>query len=116
MVFQFEKKAFNGEPMPDGLSLPDQCAYRFLSSLYRDIRAGAITKDQAAVEKGKMTYQYSIVVGLFQNWREMGEKWTQHYKNMEGAANRYAKERSLENADRLYQAVYGVPVPKEVVP
>lgn len=116
MIFPFETIAANGEPMPDGLSLVDQCAFYFLQEMYRGLRTGAKTREQAAEEKGKMTYQYSIVVGLFQNWREMGEKWTQHYKNMEGAANRYAKERSLENADRLYQAVYGVPVPKEVVP
>lgn len=30
---------------------------------------------------------------------------------MEGTADQYAKERTLEHADQLYQAVYGVPVP-----
>ena len=55
MVFPFEREAEQGLPMPDGLDLPDQMAYQFLPSLYRDIKAGSITRDQAALDKGKMT-------------------------------------------------------------
>ena len=36
-------------------------------------------------------------------------------KAVELAANAYAKERTLENADRLYQAIYGVEAPGSYV-
>lgn len=29
MIFPFEREAEQGAPMPDGLSLPDQLAFRF---------------------------------------------------------------------------------------
>ena len=34
-------------------------------------------------------------------------------QNIERAANRYAKDRTLENADTLYKAIYQVPVTKK---
>lgn len=60
MIFPFEREAEQGAPMPDGLSLPDQLAFRFLSSMYASIRAGSITRERAISDKGKMTYQYNI--------------------------------------------------------
>ena len=60
MIFPFEREAEHGAPMPDGLSLPDQLAFRFLSSMYASIRAGSITRERAISDKGKMTYQYNI--------------------------------------------------------
>ena len=56
MVFPYETEAANGEPMPDGLSLVDQCAFYFLQTMYRGLRTGSKDRDQAIKEKGKMHY------------------------------------------------------------
>ena len=47
MVFPYETEAANGEPMPDGLSLVDQCAFYFLQTMYRGLRTGSKDRDQA---------------------------------------------------------------------
>ena len=107
MRFTYEKEAERGSPMPEGLELPDQLAYQFLRGLYRDLRSGTITKDQALEEKGKMTYRYLQAKGELQNFYDLGESWARHYKETEGAASAYAKDRTLERADDLYQAVCG---------
>ena len=53
MIFPFEREAEQGAPMPDGLSLPDQLAFRFLSSMYASIRAGSITENGRFLIRGK---------------------------------------------------------------
>ena len=107
MVFPFEREAEQGLPMPDGLDLPDQMAYQFLSSLYRDIKAGYITRYQAALDKGKMTYQYSVAKNTLSH-SSMIAKWrTDLLHNIESAHTKYIKERTLEAADALSLALDG---------
>lgn len=107
MVFPFEREAANGEPMPDGLSLPDQLAYQFLVNLYDRLRKGIITRDQAAEEKGKMTYQHSVSNNILKSYQTMGTYWAGMRKALEAAQIAYRKDRTLENADRLSAALDG---------
>ena len=107
MVFPFEKDAEQGNPMPDGLSLPDQLAYQFLVNLYDRLRRGVITRDQAAEEKGKMTYQHSVSNNILNNYQIMGRYWSGMRKALEAAQIAYQKDRTLENADRLSAALDG---------
>ena len=107
MVFLYEKEAANGEPIPAGLSLVDQVAFRFLRSMYRDIRTGVQTREQAIEEKGKMTYQYDKEKRSMEHWKAMGEYWSEMRRNLESAQNAYRKNRTLENADALSAALDG---------
>lgn len=107
MVFSFEKDAKQGLPMPDDLDLPDQMAYRFLVGLYRDIRTGTITREQAVVDKGKMTYKHSVAKNILSSSSIMSKWWSDTRKYVEAAQNAYRKERTLENADRLSAALDG---------
>lgn len=107
MVFSFEKDAEQGNPMPDGLSLPDQLAYQFLVNLYDRLRRGVITRDQAAEEKGKMTYQHSVSNNILNSYQTMGSWWAGMHKALEAAQIAYQKDRTLENADRLSAALDG---------
>lgn len=107
MVFPYEKEAANGDQIPDGLSLVDQVAFRFLRSMYRDIRTSVQTREQAIEEKGKMTYQYDKEKRSMEHWSKMGQYWAEKYKAVESAQNAYRKERTLENADRLIAALDG---------
>lgn len=107
MVFPFEKDAEQGNPMPDGLSLPDQLAYQFLVNLYDRLRRGVITRDQAAEEKGKMTYEHSTSNNILRSYQTMGSYWAGLRKGLEAAQIAYQKNRTLENADRLSAALDG---------
>ena len=107
MVFPFEREAANGEAMPDGLSLVDQCAFYFLQTMYQGLRTGVKTREQAAEEKGKMTYQYDKEKRAMERWQTMGEYWSEMRRNLESAQNAYRKNRTLENADALSAALDG---------
>lgn len=107
MVFPYEKEAANGDPIPDGLSLVDQCAFRFLRSMYRDIRTGVQTREQAIEEKGYMTYQYDKEKRSMEHWSKMGSYWSEKYSRVEAAQSAYKKNRTLENADRLSAVLDG---------
>lgn len=107
MVFPFEREAANGEPMPDGLSLVDQCAFYFLQIMYQGLRTGAKTREQAAEEKGRMTYQYDKEKRTMEHWSKMGSYWAEKYSRVEAAQSAYRKNRTLENADALSAALDG---------
>ena len=105
MVFPYETEAANGEPMPDGLSLVDQCAFYFLQTMYRGLRTGSKDRDQAIKEKGQMTYQYNKEKCIMESWRKMCD-----FRQVEAAQTAYRKNRTLANADRLIAALDGVRV------
>lgn len=101
MIFPFEREAEQGAPMPDGLSLPDQLAYQFLKNLYDRIRRGSVTREQAALEKGRMTHQYNLAKETLSRYSALGDRWADLLKRAEGAQIRYQMDRTLENADLL---------------
>ena len=107
MVFPFERKAANGEPMPDGLSLVDQCAFYFLQTMYQGLRTGTKTREQAAEEKGRMAYQYNKEKRTMEHWQRVGDHWSEIIRQTEAAQIAYRKDRTLENADRLSAALDG---------
>lgn len=107
MVFPFEREAANGAPMPDGLSLVDQCAFYFLQTLYQGLRTGTKTREQAAEEKGRMAYQYYKEKRTMEHWQRVGDHWSEIIRQTEAAQNAYRKSRTLENADRLSAALDG---------
>ena len=109
MIFPFESEAAQGIVMPDGLSLPDQLAYQFLKNLYDRIRRGSVTREQAALEKGRMTHQYNLAKETLLRYSELGDRWSNLLKRVEGAQIRYRMSRTLENADILSGVLDGVP-------
>ena len=104
MIFPFEREAEQGAPMPDGLSLPDQLAFRFLSSMYASIRAGSITRERAISDKGKMTYQYNIANESMKQWKELGQHWSNIIKYVE-----FAQKYSLQGTTQSRYLTGGVP-------
>ena len=54
MFFEYEGRAKNHEPVPDGLSMFDECGYRILSEIYTLYQHGTITREQAIDRKRKL--------------------------------------------------------------
>ena len=108
MSVQFDTKlelmAKDGNEIPDGLEYPDQLMFLSLRLLYSQLRLGIIDRDAAVRDKKRLMREYESY--LFQN--EMGKEWVQVIKNTELARAEYMKNRTLENADRLMDAIYQV--------
>ena len=113
MELPYERAAMHNEPMPDGLDLSDQLCYQALAILYARYHSGKITREQG--EKEARMIRRKREENIKSN--EFGEKCREHsmklWKDIEQSANAYQRDRTLENADRLIAAIYGVGFPRK---
>ena len=107
MEFPFERAAMRGDPMPDGLRLYEQSAFQALRHLYAMYHRKAISREDAAREKNQIRFQYDRAKADFEANRKNILEHAKLWKEIEGAANRFGRERTLENAEAFAQAVYG---------
>lgn len=107
MVFFYEQKAMNGEPMPDDLDWLDQKMYVLLRHLYADVKRGVIVQETGKAEKKKLVSSYNSE----RNLEAFDRKWVNHtvqlWKGIEIANSRYRKNKTIENADLLSDALLG---------
>jgi hypothetical protein len=108
LTFPWEKQAMSGDEMPENLTLEEQLAYQALAHLYGRFRLKQIDRDKGHTEKGKIKCAYEKQSRSAQINSELAKHHVAVLKAMEGAASDYAKNRSLEAADRMYQALYGM--------
>lgn len=113
MEFPFERAAMRGDPMPDGLRLYEQSAFQALRHLYAMYHRKAISRDDAAREKDQIRFQYDRAKADFETNRKNILAHAKLWKEIESAANRFGRERTLENAEAFVQAVYGCGLKKE---
>lgn len=103
MVFDFEKQAMNGEPLPKGLDLADSLLYLGLKRIYADYNSGSITRKEGSEIKEALVYNHakakSELEFLSRRALELSER-------IQSAKQNYEKNRTLENADKFYKAVY----------
>lgn len=107
MELPYEREAMRGNLMPDGLRLHDQSAFQALRNLYERYKRGAITKEDASAEKRLIIAQRNREESSFEQSRKNILLHAKLWKKIEAAGNRYGRERTIENADAFYQAVYG---------
>lgn len=108
MKYEYEREAARGDPTPDGLSLAEQQTYQAIRYLYAVYRAKRITQAQAAQEKAKVLRELRMMQEKEALMEKSYAKQTAMWKDVEAAANRYGTERTLENADKLIESIYGV--------
>lgn len=114
MEFPYERAAMYGLEMPDGLNLLDQYMFLSLRLLYSSHKKGEISREVGHIEKGKLMHQYDVAKNRLKFEEIKAESFSTQRMRIESAANAYAKNRTLENADRLYKALYGIePTKKE---
>ena len=99
---QLEDIAFNGGPMPDLRSQAQCVLFQALRNLYSYARRVQMSPDQGRREKHEILQAYKINRFL----EEVEESTVQMWKRIEIAAANYAKSPSVENADKLYEAIY----------
>lgn len=108
LTFSWERLAMDGEEMPDDLPIEEQMAFQAMAHLYARYRMKVIDRERGHIEKGKIKHALDCRKRNADMGRRLAEHHAQLLKNLEGAACDYAKNRTLEAADRMYQAVYGM--------
>lgn len=111
-VSALEYAAMNNEPMPDNLGLPDQILYQGLAWLYARYHARQISREQGQIEKQKLIVARDRLARESESVMRMSEYYAETYKVLAQSSIKYAKERTIEAADAMYEALYSVPLPK----
>lgn len=108
MVFEFERQAMNGDPVPHGLSQVNQLLYLQLRSLYCQYRAGWITRDKGTEDKKRLFAEYQKRLNS-EKFRDDLTNW--HIalrKRIEAAHAEYRKNPCEETAKKLSLAIDGI--------
>lgn len=109
----FERAAMDNEPMPDNLGFPDQMLYQGLAWLYARYHARQISREQGQVEKQKLVVARDRLAREHESIIQFSKYYADVYMALAQASSAYAKERTLEHADAMYEALYRVsPVSK----
>lgn len=104
----FERAAMDNEPMPDNLSLPDQMLYQGLAWLYARYHARQISREQGQVEKQKLVVARDRLAREHESIIQFSKYYADVYMALAQASSAYAKERTLEHADAMYEALYHI--------
>lgn len=99
---ELEDLAFRGGPMPDLRSQAQVLLFQSFRNLYDYAKRVQMTPEQGRREKAQILDAYKINKFL----EEMQEDTNNMWKRIEIAAANYAKSPSVENADKLYEAIY----------
>ncbi len=109
-IREIEQKAYLGEKMPDLLTLHEQVFFILLRGLYMQLHNDYIDREQAAAEKKKIVAQYKKQLRREKFNSNLAKLQANFFREVEAAASRYAKTRSREAADELYQTIYKVQI------
>lgn len=106
MELPFEKEAMKGTSLPDNMSLADIKAYEALRLLYYSYRKGIVSREKAKREKEDIAGKW-VLEKSEEEFANRNNKALEY--RIGKASEEYVKNRTLENADNLYAAFYGLP-------
>ena len=106
MEFDFERQAMHGQPIPKELDIADSCLYIALKNLYAMYRNKLISRENAKEEKRRLIYNWKYDKSKI----EFLNRDSDALRNKIGdASESYKNNPSIENADKLYAAIYNLP-------
>ena len=109
MIFPYENEAKSGAPMPDGLTAAEQMYYQSLALLSTRYRFGGISAEDSVREKKLLEQEFMNAKGKERYSMASVMLW----RDVENAATAFAKDRSIENAEKMYEAIYGCVLKKQ---
>lgn len=108
MFFDYEEQAKNHEPVPEGLSMFDECGYRILSEIYVLYQRGSITREQAIDKKRKLKARALKEIQL-DNFRDnTAYEREKIFRLSEQARIKARKEPTKENCLTLVDTIDGI--------
>ena len=94
---------------PDAdMTTVDWLLWYMLRDVYRDFKHGHITKEQGAERKRQALDIWERQTDRYHADRDLINRVVQLWKTVEAAASTYRKDRTLENADKVMEAIYGM--------
>lgn len=105
--------AYNGITPPEPLSCPERAFFLQAKEIYAQYHDKRITQAESAEAMRQAIQDYNRDMTERQNGIDALQRIADLYKQIELAATAYAKDRTLENADKLLEAIYGVTMRKD---
>ena len=101
--------AFNLEPEPaESWKAPEIVLWYAFRELYRNFRDGKIRKAEAEKVKAEITKRYHVQKTEYETMQNIVRRQAEMWNRIEIAGSRYGTERTIENADAFFEAVYDV--------
>ena len=101
--------AFNLEPEPaESWKAPEIVLWYAFRELYRDYREGKIKEDKAKSIKSEIVKRYHVQKTEYETMQNIVRRQAEMWNRIEIAGSRYGTERTIENADAFFEAVYDV--------
>lgn len=107
-ISDLERAAMKNEPMPDGLKFYDQMYFQALRYLYLQYSSRQMPREQGTKEKQLMKVERDRLARETESVVAYSQYYANVYTALAQASISYAKERTLENADALYKALYHI--------
>ncbi len=93
---------------PDELNAAEALLFCRMRENYRAFRAGEIDKEAGTEARKKAVAEYRVNQNRLEQGRTAQFRMARLWAELEQCASAYRKEKSLDTADRLMQAVYGL--------
>ena len=101
--------AFNLEPEPaESWKAPEIVMWYAFRELYRDFRDGKTRKAEAEKAKAEIIKRYHVQKTEYETMQNIVRRQADMWNRIEVAGSRYGTERTIENADSFFEAVYDV--------
>lgn len=101
--------AFNLEPEPaESWKVPEIVLWYAFRELYRDYREGKTRKAEAEKAKAEIIKRYQVQKTEYDTMKNIVRHQAEMWNRIEIAGSRYGTERTIENADAFFEAVYDV--------
>ena len=100
--------AYNGITPPEPLSCPERAFFLQAKEIYAQYHDKRITQTESAEAMKQAIQDYNRDMTERQNGINALHRIADLYKEVELAATEYRKDRTLVNADKLMEAMYGL--------
>lgn len=108
MVFETLIEMAKDESTTDGLKLHELSAYQGIRFILERYQNGFISKEVANKEKDKLRAEYEKEKQAFESARKYMEFHAKLFKEIESAGIDFMKDKTVENAIRFHDVVYGL--------
>lgn len=105
--------AYNGIKPSEPLCCPERAFFLQAKEIYARFYDKRITQEESAEAMKQAILAYKQDMQERQNGIDALQRTGQLYASIELATTAYRKERTLKNADKLWEAIYGVTMRKD---
>ena len=107
MELNFERQAMKGDPIPKGLDIADSCLYIALKNLYAMYQNKLISRKDATEEKRRLIYNWETDKSKIESLNRDSDILR---AKIGSASEDYKNNPCVETADKLYAALYNLPI------